>query len=183
MVSLWHVSVLQKQFYFLLWRRLAGLSQFWLYISGSAYKIVTKRALHHGTMLLATRLDTLGSILRPPQVGIVLLFLVQWIPTRALPFTWPRMEFPRWSHSLKFCFGCYLSVYGGFFFFLKFFNFLAIHYQQKRFISPFVCFKSSRIQCGYHSRFIYWRCGRWVPEGISSFNQCNCSPKKKKKRW
>ncbi|KIK10376.1 hypothetical protein K443DRAFT_670995, partial [Laccaria amethystina LaAM-08-1] len=34
-------------------------------VSGSAYKIVNKRAYHHGTMLISTRLDTLGDLLRP----------------------------------------------------------------------------------------------------------------------
>ncbi|KAG7097479.1 hypothetical protein E1B28_004821 [Marasmius oreades] len=33
-------------------------------VSGSAYKIVNKRAYHHGTMLISTRLDTLGDLLR-----------------------------------------------------------------------------------------------------------------------
>jgi len=32
-------------------------------VSGSAYKIVNKRAYHHGTMLISTRLDTLGGLL------------------------------------------------------------------------------------------------------------------------
>jgi len=33
-------------------------------VSGSAYKIVNKRAYHHGTMLISTQLDTLGNLLR-----------------------------------------------------------------------------------------------------------------------
>ncbi|KAI1796086.1 Lipoyltransferase and lipoate-protein ligase [Ganoderma leucocontextum] len=33
-------------------------------VSGSAYKIVKDRAYHHGTMLISTRLDTLGELLR-----------------------------------------------------------------------------------------------------------------------
>ncbi|KAJ7068819.1 Lipoyltransferase and lipoate-protein ligase [Mycena amicta] len=33
------------------------------YVSGSAYKIVSKRAYHHGTMLLSSRLDMLGDLL------------------------------------------------------------------------------------------------------------------------
>ncbi|KIJ69859.1 hypothetical protein HYDPIDRAFT_104496 [Hydnomerulius pinastri MD-312] len=33
-------------------------------VSGSAYKIVSNRAYHHGTMLISTRLDTLGDLLR-----------------------------------------------------------------------------------------------------------------------
>ncbi|CAK5280025.1 unnamed protein product [Mycena citricolor] len=33
-------------------------------VSGSAYKITTGRAYHHGTMLISTRLDTLGDLLR-----------------------------------------------------------------------------------------------------------------------
>ncbi|KAJ7628096.1 Lipoyltransferase and lipoate-protein ligase [Mycena rosella] len=32
-------------------------------VSGSAYKIVSARAYHHGTMLIATQLDTLGDLL------------------------------------------------------------------------------------------------------------------------
>ncbi|KAJ7044906.1 hypothetical protein C8F04DRAFT_1389171 [Mycena alexandri] len=34
------------------------------HVSGSAYKIVNTRAYHHGTMLIATRLDALGDLLR-----------------------------------------------------------------------------------------------------------------------
>jgi len=33
-------------------------------VSGSAYKIVNNRAYHHGTMLISTRLDLLGDLLR-----------------------------------------------------------------------------------------------------------------------
>ncbi|TFK55418.1 Lipoyltransferase and lipoate-protein ligase [Heliocybe sulcata] len=33
-------------------------------VSGSAYKIVNQRAYHHGTMLISTKLDTLGALLR-----------------------------------------------------------------------------------------------------------------------
>ncbi|KAI6127457.1 hypothetical protein EDD16DRAFT_1553093, partial [Pisolithus croceorrhizus] len=33
-------------------------------VSGAAYKIVSGRAYHHGTMLISTRLDTLGDLLR-----------------------------------------------------------------------------------------------------------------------
>ncbi|KAJ6515341.1 Lipoyltransferase and lipoate-protein ligase [Mycena sanguinolenta] len=33
-------------------------------VSGSAYKIVSARAYHHGTMLISTRLDELGDLLR-----------------------------------------------------------------------------------------------------------------------
>ncbi|CAL1700293.1 unnamed protein product [Somion occarium] len=33
-------------------------------VSGSAYKIVNNRAYHHGTMLISTRLDVLGDLLR-----------------------------------------------------------------------------------------------------------------------
>ncbi|KAI6166201.1 hypothetical protein EDD17DRAFT_1785809 [Pisolithus thermaeus] len=35
-----------------------------LHVSGAAYKIVSGRAYHHGTMLISTRLDTLGDLLR-----------------------------------------------------------------------------------------------------------------------
>ncbi|KAF5392943.1 hypothetical protein D9757_001081 [Collybiopsis confluens] len=34
-------------------------------VSGSAYKIVNKRAYHHGTMLISTKLNTLGEVLKP----------------------------------------------------------------------------------------------------------------------
>ncbi|CCM01759.1 uncharacterized protein FIBRA_03825 [Fibroporia radiculosa] len=34
------------------------------HVSGSAYKIVNNRAYHHGTMLISTRLDLLGDLLR-----------------------------------------------------------------------------------------------------------------------
>jgi lipoate-protein ligase A len=33
------------------------------YVSGSAYKIVNRRAYHHGTMLISTQLNTLGDLL------------------------------------------------------------------------------------------------------------------------
>ncbi|KAF5365842.1 hypothetical protein D9757_012807 [Collybiopsis confluens] len=36
-----------------------------LHVSGSAYKIVNKRAYHHGTMLISTKLNTLGEVLKP----------------------------------------------------------------------------------------------------------------------
>ncbi|KAG6856989.1 hypothetical protein H0H87_011083 [Tephrocybe sp. NHM501043] len=39
------------------------------YVSGSAYKIVNKRAYHHGTMLISTKLDTLGDLLRTNKVA------------------------------------------------------------------------------------------------------------------
>ncbi|KAF7789355.1 hypothetical protein EIP86_000299 [Pleurotus ostreatoroseus] len=34
------------------------------HVSGSAYKIVNNRAYHHGTMLISTKLDSLGNLLR-----------------------------------------------------------------------------------------------------------------------
>ncbi|PPQ69891.1 hypothetical protein CVT26_014154 [Gymnopilus dilepis] len=37
----------------------------------SAYKIVSQRAYHHGTMLISTELETLGDVLRPEQGNIV----------------------------------------------------------------------------------------------------------------
>ncbi|KAG5641031.1 hypothetical protein DXG03_006355 [Asterophora parasitica] len=49
---------------------LVGLS-FCQYVSGSAYKIVNKRAYHHGTMLLSSRLDTLGDLLRPTKDSMI----------------------------------------------------------------------------------------------------------------
>lgn len=36
--------------------------------SGSAYKIVSGRAYHHGTMLITTKLETLGDLLRVNKV-------------------------------------------------------------------------------------------------------------------
>lgn len=39
-----------------------------IYVSGSAYKIVNNRAYHHGTMLISTRLDVLGDLLRSNKV-------------------------------------------------------------------------------------------------------------------
>jgi len=36
---------------------------FRVHVSGSAYKIANNRAYHHGTMLISTRLDTLGDLL------------------------------------------------------------------------------------------------------------------------
>ena len=39
------------------------------YVSGSAYKIVNNRAYHHGTMLISTRLDLLGDLLRVEGVS------------------------------------------------------------------------------------------------------------------
>ena len=41
---------------------------FYIHISGSAYKIVSNRAYHHGTMLISTRLDMLGDLLRVDKV-------------------------------------------------------------------------------------------------------------------
>ncbi|KAF8915189.1 hypothetical protein CPB85DRAFT_1294760 [Mucidula mucida] len=41
------------------------------YVSGSAYKIVNKRAYHHGTMLISTHLDTLGDLLRTDKASMI----------------------------------------------------------------------------------------------------------------
>jgi len=41
------------------------------HVSGSAYKIVSQRAYHHGTMLISTRLDHLGDMLRPEERNII----------------------------------------------------------------------------------------------------------------
>lgn len=43
------------------------------HVSGSAYKIVNKRAYHHGTMLINAQLGTLGDLLRNKKVGTTLL--------------------------------------------------------------------------------------------------------------
>ncbi|KZT29356.1 Lipoyltransferase and lipoate-protein ligase [Neolentinus lepideus HHB14362 ss-1] len=40
-------------------------------VSGSAYKIVSQRAYHHGTMLISTRLDTLGALLKADKETMV----------------------------------------------------------------------------------------------------------------
>ncbi|KAF8874354.1 hypothetical protein BD779DRAFT_1566899 [Infundibulicybe gibba] len=40
-------------------------------VSGSAYKIVNKRAYHHGTMLISTKLDTLGDLLRTDKETMI----------------------------------------------------------------------------------------------------------------
>lgn len=45
------------------------LPQMFLYVSGSAYKIISQRAYHHGTMLISTELETLGNVLRPEKVS------------------------------------------------------------------------------------------------------------------
>lgn len=58
-----------------------GLTNGRLYVSGSAYKIVKDRAYHHGTMLISTRLDTLGELLRSNKVRAVR------IPRFVSPFT------------------------------------------------------------------------------------------------
>ncbi|KAF9035014.1 Lipoyltransferase and lipoate-protein ligase [Hymenopellis radicata] len=39
-------------------------------VSGSAYKIVNKRAYHHGTMLISTHLETLGDLLRTDKASM-----------------------------------------------------------------------------------------------------------------
>ncbi|KAF8966741.1 hypothetical protein BDZ97DRAFT_1657230 [Flammula alnicola] len=44
---------------------------FSLYVSGFAYKIVNKRAYHHGPMLITTKLDALGGFLHPQKNNIV----------------------------------------------------------------------------------------------------------------
>jgi len=41
-------------------------------VSGSAYKIVNKRAYHHGTMLISTQLDTLGDLLRTNKETMII---------------------------------------------------------------------------------------------------------------
>lgn len=38
------------------------------HVSGSAYKIVNRRAYHHGTMLISTELGTLGNLLHSNKV-------------------------------------------------------------------------------------------------------------------
>lgn len=42
-----------------------------LHVSGSAYKIVNKRAYHHGTMLISTRLSSLGDLLHTTKETMV----------------------------------------------------------------------------------------------------------------
>jgi lipoate-protein ligase A len=43
------------------------------HVSGSAYKIVNKRAYHHGTMLISSELGTLGKLLHSNKVPNVSL--------------------------------------------------------------------------------------------------------------
>ena len=50
--------------------RLVSVAKSRNYVSGSAYKIVKDRAYHHGTMLISTRLDTLGELLRSGKVRL-----------------------------------------------------------------------------------------------------------------
>ena len=40
-----------------------------VHVSGSAYKIVNKRAYHHGTMLISSELGTLGKLLHSNKVS------------------------------------------------------------------------------------------------------------------
>lgn len=40
-------------------------------VSGSAYKLTAKRAYHHGTMLLNSNLDNLGTVLKPSREAII----------------------------------------------------------------------------------------------------------------
>ncbi|CAE6411295.1 unnamed protein product [Rhizoctonia solani] len=40
------------------------------YVSGSAYKIINKRAYHHGTMLINAQLDRLGNLLRNTKTSL-----------------------------------------------------------------------------------------------------------------
>jgi len=54
---------------FVLFRALLTFSS--KHVSGSAYKIVSKRAYHHGTMLISTKLDHLGNMLRPEEKNII----------------------------------------------------------------------------------------------------------------
>jgi hypothetical protein len=48
-----------------------------VHVSGSAYKIVNKRAYHHGTMLISSELGTLGKLLNSNKVFIKLVTLDQ----------------------------------------------------------------------------------------------------------
>jgi lipoate-protein ligase A len=41
---------------------------FGIHVSGSAYKIVNRRAYHHGTMLISSELGTLGKLLHSNKV-------------------------------------------------------------------------------------------------------------------
>jgi hypothetical protein len=42
---------------------------FRIHVSGSAYKIVNRRAYHHGTMLISSELGTLGKLLHSNKVS------------------------------------------------------------------------------------------------------------------
>jgi lipoate-protein ligase A len=48
-----------------------SLCPWFQHISGSAYKIANNRAYHHGTMLITTKLDTLGDLLRVSKDSMV----------------------------------------------------------------------------------------------------------------
>ncbi|KAK7062250.1 Lipoyltransferase and lipoate-protein ligase [Favolaschia claudopus] len=64
-------------------------------VSGSAYKIVSARAYHHGTMLISTRLDTLGDVLRVNKPTMVTAGVASVrSPVCNLQQTNPRIENP-----------------------------------------------------------------------------------------
>jgi lipoate-protein ligase A len=42
-----------------------------IHVSGSAYKIAKDRAYHHGTMLISSRLGTLGDVLHTSKVRLI----------------------------------------------------------------------------------------------------------------
>ena len=50
------------------WRNANDGIGFCIHVSGSAYKIVNKRAYHHGTMLISSELGTLGKLLHSNKV-------------------------------------------------------------------------------------------------------------------
>ncbi|KAF8214144.1 Lipoyltransferase and lipoate-protein ligase [Mycena galopus ATCC 62051] len=63
------------------------------YVSGSAYKIVSARAYHHGTMLISTRLDALGDLLRVDKPTMVTAGVASVrSPVRNLQQTSPHIE-------------------------------------------------------------------------------------------
>jgi lipoate-protein ligase A len=64
-------------------------------VSGSAYKIVNKRAYHHGTMLISTQLDALGDLLRADKPTMV----TQGVPSVRSPVVNLQQSNPGVTHE------------------------------------------------------------------------------------
>lgn len=74
-----------------------------IHVSGSAYKIVNKRAYHHGTMLISTRLDTLGDLLRTDKVCSILSLLRGNCWMRHFRRPWSRKEWLLFGRPFAIC--------------------------------------------------------------------------------